>query len=370
MDPRVKKLAGILVNYSCRVKRNENVMIECFGNSPHELIKEIIMEVYKAGGIPYVSLKEISVLREILKDCSVRQLKLMAELDLMQLKNMDSYIGIRAYDNINELADVPGEKMNLYYTYYSDVVVEERINNTKWVVLRYPNNSMAQLANTSLDSFSDFYFKVCNLDYSKMSGAMDKLVSLMNKTDEVRIKGEDTDISFSIKGIPAIKCAGEFNIPDGEVFTAPVKESVNGFITFNIPAVFQGFTYENIKLEFKKGKIIKAQSNNTDRLNKVLDTDTGSRYIGEFALGLNPFILKPMRDALFDEKIMGSFHLTPGRCYKDADNGNESAIHWDLIYMQTHEYGGGEIYFDGVLIRKDGMFVLESLKQLNPENLR
>lgn len=370
MDPRLKKLAGTLVNYSCRVKSGENVMIECFGSSPHELIKEIVREVYKVGGIPYVSLKDNSILREMLKECSVKQLQFMAKIDLLQMKSIDAYIGIRAHENVSELGDINGEKMNLYSKYYSDIIAEERVNNTKWVVLRYPNNSMAQLANTSIESFEDFYFNVCNLDYSKMSKAMDKLVGLMNETDEVHIKGGGTDLSFSIKDIPAIKCPGEFNIPDGEVFTAPVKKSVNGSITFNIPVVFHGFTYENIRFEFKDGKIIKAQSNDNERLNKVLDTDEGSRYIGEFAIGVNPYILKPMKDALFDEKIMGSFHFTPGRCYKEASNGNKSAIHWDLICIQTPEYGGGEIFFDKVLIRKDGLFVTDSLKGLNPENLK
>ncbi|MBU4450569.1 MAG: aminopeptidase, partial [Actinobacteria bacterium] len=226
MDLRVKKLASTLVNYSCRVKKDENVMIECFGSSPHELIKEIVIEVYKAGGVPYISLKDNSILREILKECSIKQLQFMAKIDLLQMKSIDAYVGIKAHENVSELGDVTGEKMNLYSKYYSDVVTEERVNNTKWVVLRYPNNSMAQLANTSLESFEDFYFNVCNLDYSKMSKAMDKLVGLMNKTDEVHIKGEGTDFSFSIKDIPAIKCPGEFNIPDGEVFTAPVKKSV------------------------------------------------------------------------------------------------------------------------------------------------
>jgi aminopeptidase len=370
MDPRLTKLAGTLVNYSCQVKSGENVMIECFGSSPHGLIKEIVREVYKAGGIPYVSLKDNSILREILKECSIKQLQFMVKIDLLQMKSIDAYVGIRAYENVSELADIAGERMNLYTTYYSNVITEERVSNTKWVVLRYPNNSMAQLANTSLESFEDFYFDVCNLDYSKMSKAMDMLVDLMNRTNQIHIKGEGTDLYFSINDIPAIKCAGEFNIPDGEVFTSPVRKSVNGFITFNIPAVFQGFTYENIRLEFKKGKIIKAWSNDTERLNKVLDTDAGARYIGEFAIGVNPCILKPMKDALFDEKIMGSFHFTPGRCYKDANNGNKSAIHWDLICIQTPEYGGGEIYFDNILIRKDGKFVIGSLKELNPENLK
>ncbi|MCL5071608.1 MAG: aminopeptidase, partial [Actinobacteria bacterium] len=235
---------------------------------------------------------------------------------------------------------------------------------------RWPNNSMAQLANTSLETFEDFYFNVCNLDYKKMSKAMDALVDMMQKTDKVRVKGKGTDLRFSIKGIPAKKCAGKLNVPDGEVFTAPVKDSINGTITFNTPAVFQGVTFENIFFEFKDGKIINAASNNTHRLNEVLDTDEGSRYVGEFSLGVNPYITKPMKDGLFDEKISGSMHLTPGSCYDDAPNGNTSSIHWDLVYIQTSEYGGGEIYMDDKLIRKDGVFVADELLPLNPENLK
>ena len=223
----------------------------------------------------------------------------------------------------------------------------------------------------SSDEFEDFYFKVCNLDYSKMSKAMDNLVKLMDKTDKVRIVGNGTDLTFSIKGIKSIKCDGKMNIPDGEVFTAPVKNSVNGVLSYNTPSLYSdGFTYENIKFEFKNGKIIDASCNDTKRINKILDTDAGSRYIGEFAIGVNPYITEPMKDILFDEKIMGSFHFTPGSCYDEAPNGNNSQIHWDLVCIQTKKYGGGEIYFDDKLIRKDGLFVIDSLKCLNPDKLK
>jgi aminopeptidase len=370
MDPRIKKLAKNLVNYSCSVKKGEKVLIECIGSSGIPLVRAAVKEIYRAGAEPYVNLKDYSVIRELLKECSIPQLKNMAKYELINIKEMDAFIGIRASDNVSELSDVESEKMNTYMKHYSEPVSEERVDNTRWVVLRYPNYSMAQLANTSLESFEDFYFDVCNLDYDKMSRAMDGLVKLMDKTDIVQIKGKDTDLTFSIKNIPAIKCAGEYNIPDGEVFTAPVKTSVNGRITFNCPAVFHGFTYENISLLFKNGKIVEASANDTERINKVLDTDEGARYVGEFALGVNPYITKPMKDTLFDEKIMGSFHFTPGKCYKEASNGNKSAIHWDLVCIQTPEYGGGEIYFDKNLIRKDGRFVLPELKCLNPEKLK
>lgn len=369
MDARVQELAHNLIHYSCKLQPNEKILIHVFGDSAYPLVKALIKETYQAGGIPYVELEDYSIKRELLLGCSAEQLQYSNDLELTRMKGMDAYIGLRASDNIAELADVPQDKIQLNTRMGHDVL-EERVNHTKWVVLRYPNYSMAQLANVSLESFEDFYFNVCNLDYGKMSKAMDPLVELMNRTDKVRIVGENTDLTFSIKDIPAIKCDGERNIPDGEVYTAPLKHSVNGYITYNTPSVFQGTTYENIHFEFKDGKIIKATANHTEQLNAVLDIDEGCRYLGEFAIGVNPYIIHPMKDTLFDEKIMGSIHLTPGRCYEEASNGNESQIHWDLVYIQTPEYGGGEIYFDDVLIRKDGVFVLEQLMGLNSEQLK
>ena len=248
--------------------------------------------------------------------------------------------------------------------------LDYRVNRTKWVILRYPNPSMAQLANMSQEAFEEFFFNVCTLDYKKMSRAMDTLVELMNRTDKVHLVGPGTDLKFSIKDIPAVKCDGLRNIPDGEVYTAPVLESMNGVISYNTPSEEQGYTYENIRFEIKKGKIVKATANNDEKINALLDTDEGARYFGEFAIGVNPYVLTPMKDTLFDEKICGSFHLTPGMCYEDAPNGNKSAVHWDLVMIQRPEYGGGEIWFDDILIRKDGLFVVDELKCLNPENLK
>ncbi len=369
MDERIKKLAHNLIHYSCEVKPKERVMIHVFGSSAYPLARQLVKETYAAGGFPYVQWEDYSINREVMLGADEEQLQIKAALDMAQMKEMDAYIGIRASDNIAEFSDIPHAQLQLHNAMTSDVL-NERVNNTKWVVLRYPNHSMAQLANTSLEQFEDFYFDVCNLDYAKMSRAMDALVELMNKTDKVHIVGPGTDLTFSIKDIPAIKCDGKCNIPDGEVYTAPVRDSANGVITYNTPSVFQGFTYENICFTFQNGKIIKATANNSDKLNAVLDQDEGCRYLGEFAIGVNPYILSPMKDTLFDEKIMGSIHLTPGRCYEDAPNGNDSTIHWDLVYIQTPEYGGGEIYFDDVLIRKDGMFVLDSLQCLNSDNLK
>lgn len=369
MDLKIKKLSDILVHYSCNVQKGEKVLISFESESTKSLAKQLIKDVYASGGYPYTEIKDSSITREVLLGCSEEQLQFLKDYLLVQMQGMDAYIAIRANDNCAELSDVPSAKLGMFNKVLHPVQ-DCRANNTKWVILRYPNNAMAQLANKSLEEFENFYFDVCTLDYKKMSDAMTPLVDLMNKTDKVRITGQNTDLTFSIKGIGALKCDGERNIPDGEVYTAPVRESMNGVISYNTPSEVQGFTFDNIVFEVKDGKIIKANSNNDERINELLDTDEAARYFGEFAIGVNPYILHPMKDTLFDEKIAGSFHLTPGASYEDAFNGNKSAIHWDLVYIQRPEYGGGEIWFDDILVRKDGLFVLPELEGLNPENLK
>jgi len=369
-DHRIEKLAKNLINYSIKLQKGEKVLIENFGLQ-RELVTALVKEAYEAGGHPFVLLKDNQVDRALLMGAQEEHFNIMAEFEANVMSNMDAYIGLRSGNNINELADVPDDKRKIHgQTIGKKVHSEIRVPKTKWVVLRYPTSSMAQLAKMSTEGFEDFYFNVCNLDYSKMDKAMDNLVTLMNKTDKVRLTGPGTDLTFSIKDIPAIKCAGEANIPDGEVYTAPVRNSVNGKITYNTPSPYQGFTFENVSLTFKDGKIVEATANDSERINKIFDTDEGARYVGEFAIGVNPYILHPMQDILFDEKIDGSFHFTPGQAYDNAYNGNQSNIHWDMVNIQRPEYGGGEIYFDDVLIRKDGRFVLPELEVLNPENLK
>jgi aminopeptidase len=370
MDDRITTLAKNLVNYSCRVKAGDKVYIHYTGEATRLLAKALVQAVYAAGGLPFIHYTDPQLQRLQIMECTKEQMELMAQVDALEMSNMDCYIAVRGTDNVSELSDVPADRMALYERYYVTPVHHEiRVPKTRWVVLRYPNDAMAQLSGTSTEAFEDFYFRVCNLDYSRMEKAMQPLIDLMNRTDRVRLTGPGTDLTFSIKDIPAIACAGRMNIPDGEVYTAPVRESVNGTLSYNTPSVFQGFTFENICLTFENGKIIKATANDTERLNKVFGIDEGARYVGEFAIGVNPYILTPMKDTLFDEKIMGSIHFTPGNCYEEASNGNASAIHWDLVLIQRPEYGGGEIYFDDVLIRKDGRFVLPELNGLNPENL-
>jgi aminopeptidase len=369
VDERIKVLAKNITGYSCTVQKGEKVLIEAVGMEL-PLVRELIKEVHRLGGVPFVTIKNNAVERELLLNASEDQLISRARYESARMREMDAYIGVRSGDNSSDLSDVPPEKMDLYNRLFWDAVHGKiRVPQTRWVVLRYPSPSMAQLAGMSTEAFEDYYFKVCNLDYAVMSVAMDPLADLMAATDRVRITGRDTDITFSIKNLPPRKCDGKRNIPDGEVFTAPVRESVNGHITYNTPSLYQGFTFDNIRLEFSNGKIVRAFANDRERINRLLDTDEGARYTGEFALGVNPHITRPMKDTLFDEKIAGSFHFTPGSSYDDCFNGNKSAIHWDLVCIQTPEHGGGEIYFDDVLVRKDGRFVLPQLEGLNPENL-
>ena len=370
-DARLEKLAHNLVSYSCRVQPGEKCLIECVGDRDQELVVLLIKEIYAAGGLPFVCSQNIKVKRALIMQANKEQLEIMAANDGALMSQMQAYIGIRASENSFELSDVPNERMELYNKFYNEPVHSRiRVPKTKWVVLRYPNDSMSQLANMSTESFEDFYFNVCNLDYQKMDKAMQPLKELMERTDKVHITGRGTDLRFSIKGMNAVKCSGRSNIPDGEIYTAPVKESVEGVITYNTRSLHDGFTFENICLRFEKGKIVSAEANDGERINKIFDMDEGARYIGEFSFGLNPYINDAILDTLFDEKIAGSIHFTPGMAYDDAFNGNKSALHWDLVYVQTPAFGGGEIYFDGVLIRKDGRFTLPELQGLNPENLK
>src|SRR5213083_1075392 len=362
-DERFDKLAKLLVEYSIRLKRNETVLIEAF-DIPDEMTVALIRAVRKAGGVPFALTYQTRVNRALALEASHGQLDLLASHELARMRKMNAYIAVRGSNNITELSDVPTEKMELLAKKMRPVQ-DQRVRKTKWVVLRWPTASMAQLAGMSTEAFKDFYFTVYGLDYRKLQPGMKALKRLMEKTNRVEIKGPGTDLRFSMKGIPAVICGGDRNIPDGEVFSCPVRDSVQGHVRFNAPSIYQGTGFDGIRLEFKDGKIVDATSNETRKLNKILNSDAGARYVGEFSLGFNPHVLQPMRDILFDEKIAGSFHLTPGQAYEEADNGNRSQVHWDMVSIQRPEYGGGEIYFDGKLIRRDGNFLPKQLRSLN-----
>lgn len=368
-DPRHTRLAETLVHYSCSLEPGQNVLIEAV-DVPHVFTRELIRVTHEAGARPFVTLKSQEVWRALQLAGSQEQMALIADVEARRMAEMDAYIGVRGSTNVSEWSDIPAEKMKLYESNVWKTVHQDiRVPETKWVVLRWPSGSMAQLAQMSTEAFEQFYFDVCTIDYARMSQAMRPLKELMEATDRVRLRAPDTELTFSLQGIPAVLCDGHRNIPDGEVYTAPVRDSVKGTIRYNTPTLYRGVTHDNVFFEFDNGRIVRADSNNPEHLQQVLDTDEGARYIGEFSLGFHPLIHRPMKDILFDEKIAGSIHLTPGMAYKEADNGNVSNIHWDLVLRMDAASGGGEIWFDDRLIRRDGLFVIDELQGLNPDAL-
>lgn len=366
-DPRVDRLAHVLIDHSTRLKSGESVLIEAFDLPDPSLVCRLVELAAARGARPVVSLKCNEVLRSLYMTGTPESIGQIGALEKTRMEQMDAYIGIRGAANSREFADVPAKQMDLNQEHWwKPVHLDVRVPKTRWVVLRYPTPAMAQSAQMSSAAFEDFYFDVCTADYAEMERRQAPLRELMLRTDKVQIKGPGTDLTFSIKGINVIPCNGRRNIPDGEVFTAPIKDSANGVIQYNAPSLYQGTVFEGIRFEFQNGKIVKADCRNeTARLNSILDSDAGARYLGEWSLGCNNRIRKPMLDTLFDEKIGGSMHLTPGNAYETADNTNRSRVHWDLVLIQTPEYGGGEVWFDGQFIRKDGRFLPKDLEPLN-----
>ncbi|HJX39200.1 MAG TPA: aminopeptidase [Anaerolineae bacterium] len=372
-DQRNEALARILLTYSVDLQPGEKIMLDIRGKESLELAREVIRQATELGGVPFWYYNDYSLLRPWVRGASEGQLEAFGQLHLKLMKEMDAWLCFHGPDNPFDLADVDGAQLQLFQRLYSGPVhLEERVKNTKWCILDYPTDSIAQLAEMSREAFEDYYYEVCCLDYASMSKAMDPLVERMELTDQVRIVAPGTDLTFSIKGMPAVKCDGKENIPDGEVFTAPVRDSINGHVVFNVPLLERGILFREIELEFREGKVVDAScQGNTKALNESLDVDEGARYTGEFALGVNPLIVRPMKDALFDEKMAGSLHLALGNSSDESPNGNESAIHWDIVLDQRREQGGGELYFDGELVRQDGRFIDEELEtSLSAEALR
>lgn len=368
-DPRVSRLADVLVGYSLRLQPGDKVLVEST-DVPPEVTAAIVRAVTAAGALPFVETRQTRVLRELYRSASEEQMRLLGELELARMKQMDGFIALRGADNALELSDVPAERLALHQRLvWKPVHGEQRCSHTRWVVLRWPTASMAQAAGMSTEQFERFYFDACCFDYAALERAGAPLRDRMAAASEIRIVGPGTNLTIRKPGMPAILCTGDRNIPDGECFTAPALDGVDGVITFNTASLYQGKVYENISFTLEAGRIVDATSSDTAGLNAILDLDAGARFIGEFSLGFHPTILQPMRDTLFDEKIAGSLHFTPGNAYEVCDNGNRSQVHWDIVLIQRPDYGGGEIYFDGELVRKDGLFVTEDLAPLNPDRL-
>ena len=365
-DPRLTRLAEVLIHHSCQLQAGETVLIEAYDLPEPTLVCRLVEQAASCGAHALVTWKNNTVLRALYKHASPESISLAGEIEQSRMEKVQAYIGIRGAENSSQFSDVSQERMDVYQQkWWHPVHSGVRVPKTKWVVLRYPTAAMAQAADMSNEAFEEFYFNVCTVDYEQMAKDQEPLVKRMEAADKVHIIAPGTDLTFSIKGIPIRPCHGQRNIPDGEVFTAPIKDSVNGVVKYNTPSRYQGTVFNDIEFTFEQGKIVKATANETEKINQVLDSDEGARYIGEWSIGCNNQVRKPMLDTLFDEKIGGSFHLTPGQAYDDADNGNRSRVHWDLVLIQRPEYGGGEIWVDDELVRKDGKFLPDDLQGLN-----
>ncbi|MFL2938900.1 MAG: aminopeptidase [Opitutales bacterium] len=368
MDSRYLTLAENLVSHSTNLDAGEKLLIHAF-DVPDDMVLALVRAARNRSAIPFVQVQHARLDRECILDGKEIQFSSALGWELQRMKEMDAYIALRGSSNVFENSDLPAEDMKRAMKILKPVL-DWRVQETKWCVLRWPTPSMAQQAKMSSEAFENFYFNACCMDYKRMTQGMAALEARMRNADRVRIIGPNTDLRFSLKGIDAVACGGTHNIPDGEVFSCPVRDSVEGYVSFNADTIYQGTSFSGVRLGFEKGRITEATaSSNEDKLIQILDSDEGARYVGEFAIAFNPMITDPMLDILFDEKISGSFHFTPGQAYEEANNGNKSQVHWDMVSIQRPEWGGGEIWFDDELIRKDGLFVVEDLSKLNPDYL-
>jgi len=358
------KMATLILEHSTQVQENENVMVQLIGLNGINLLRALVEQIREKGAHPFVQIEDTETQKILVQKGDVAFWSNQAKVDQLPLmEQMDVFIGIRASENIYENSLASKEANEAYSMHFLHPVhFEERVNNTKWCIMRYPSPSFAMNAKMPTREFTNFYYNACLVDYAKLKSAMEPLEKRLRATDFIHLKGEGTDIKFSVKGQNWVPCFGSHNIPDGEIFTSPIIDSVNGHITY-APSVYQGKPFEFVKLTVENGVVIDFNSSNNDALKDILDTDDGSRRFGEFSFGTNPVIESPMYDILFDEKIYGSNHLTLGKDYEIAPNGNSSNIHWDLVCI------GADVYLDGELIRKGREFVLDDLKGLNPVNL-
>jgi aminopeptidase len=359
-----QQLAKKILNFSCELQSDQNVMLQLVGLNGIGLLRALVEETRAMDAHPFVQIEDTEIQRMLVETGDSAFWKNQAEVEgLPLMEQMDAFVGIRASLNIYEQAEA-GKEANKAYSdeFATPVHFKERVKNTRWVVLRYPSEAFAMNAKMPTQKFREFYYNACLLDYRELAEAMKPLHKRLKETNTIQLKGEDTDIEFSVKDQNWIPCYGEKNIPDGELFSSPILDSVNGHITY-APSVYQGKPFEFVKLEVKDGVVVDFDSSNNEALQEILDTDEGARRFGEFSFGLNPVIKEPMYDILFDEKIYGSNHLTLGNDYEEAPNGNESSIHWDLVCI------GADVYLDGEKIREGRTFIVDDLKGLNPANL-
>ena len=369
MEDINQRFAALIVTQACAVQPGERVLTEL--TDPDEgLGAELIRAVHRVGGHPFYHQMRDTLEAAWISCADEDTIRRQADWDRQRMEQMDVFISLRRSENPCDLTEIPAEQAQLYRSLYTRPVhFETRLPHTRWLAMALPSPAMAQAAGMSTRELYQFYYDSCLIDYRQFHRRMMPLAELMTQTDQVRITGPQLELQFSVRDMDVSICRGNRNIPAGEVFTAPVPDSVEGHIRYNVPVRWEGQLFTGVTLAFSHGSIVNVscEIGDRERLAQIFDTDAGARYIGEFAMGTNPFIHRITGDILFDEKAAGSFHFTPGNSYGP---GNKSRIHWDMVRRMQPEYGGGDIYFDGVLVQRDGLFVLPELLPLNPENLK
>lgn len=353
-DIRCEKLASVLLNHSLKVKAGENLVIRSNYNGK-PLVDEVYKQAIKAGLNVFTQISISEHAKFFMENATQEQLDNGNKFLEAVYEQADAFIVIEAPDNVKHLSKVDSDRNMRYNKAVSPL--SRKIMDKRWVMTNFPTHSFAQEADMSLEEYEDMLFGATLVDYEQMDKEMDKIVEIFDKAETIRIVGRDTDLTFSIKDRKGIKCSGANNIPDGEVFYAPITNSANGHIYYEYPAIRYGVQVDGIRLEFKDGKVVKATAEkNEEFLNKMLDTDEGARYLGEFGIGVNFGITKFIKNILFDEKIGGTIHLAVGNAYEDSGGDNKSLVHWDMIKELRVD---GEIYADGRLVQKNGTFIYE-----------
>ena len=354
-DKRWKQLGEVLVHYSAEVKSGGRIMIAMGELESFPLVHAVYEAAIKAGAFPQVQFLSETLRRSVLKYGTSEQLRWVPEIEAYGMEWADVYFGLRGGHNLHEQWDIAGQRLSENQAAMGKVSTL-RWAKTRWCLVRVPDADLAQQAETDLETLTDMFFDACLRDWPSESGRWHRWADRLNRVSEIRIVGQGTDLRFSVEGRKWIVADGKINMPDGEILTSPVAETVEGQISFELPGVLGGRLMRDIRLRWNKGQLVEARSStNQDFLDAVVRSDPGASLIGEFAFGTNPGVTLFCKDILLDEKIGGTVHIALGRAYPECGGTNQSAIHWDIIKDTTRS---GTVFADGEPVLRDGKLLL------------
>lgn len=362
-----EKYAKVLVDYSVKVQKGELTVIRTDSYQSQPLVKEIYRQVLLKGAYPVVRMGCEGLNEVYLKNATDEQLEYIDPMTELEYERAKNFISIGAPLNVKNMAKMNSKKLakraNTMKHLSEKMLKRAASGDLKWVIADFPTNALAQEANMSLEEYTEFLIKACYLHvedpvkkWQEIGEKQEKIAEFLNKKSKIRITGDKTDITFNVSDRIWKSCAGECNFPDGEVYTSPVEDSAEGQIYFDYPQIYRGNEAQKVLLTLKNGKIIDAKAEKGEEyLNNMLDTDEGSRFVGEIAIGTNEMVQEVTGNILFDEKIGGSIHMAAGASYPDTGGKNVSGLHWDLIKNMKN---GGKIFADDELIYENGKFLI------------